>query len=439
MGLFSSSWERQVDNNLFDFIDIDSFKNFRFTTLFNYFLMISLLLLKLFLLGTDIYTCIRLLAFDEWSSMVKPYLSFRISKWLFSACIICSVVLLIFDTLRGVRVYRSRNISLIYTNNFARRAKSLRNYKFFCVLNEINPVGGFDKLAFYVYFQYHGSKRLIYADSPRQVINALTLYSVLNIQNGFWHTITTISTTNRNEALILYSMTISFFIWLVFMAQFIFAVGITVPVFYRILHKERYQSIRQYVCIKVDHSVKKLSKEHQKKSLKKMALSNKKLQAPTLPHLLEKSYASTDSLVESTASIPRPTARVGASGAVRAPHRVLSRPELAYSTDSLSKAPVTRYEVLEKQAPQVPQVPASLLDEESMIGTLDSIEMCEPRLPDHSDSELDELELDDLASNLSFESTKPMKPRDSLVLRAREMDSEDYSRFRPMEFIPERV
>lgn len=285
MGLFSSSWERQVDNNLFDYIDVDQFKNNRVGTVWNYLVMIFLLFLAIVFYCIDIYTCIKLLAFNEWSSEVKPYLSFKISKWLFAACIICSVVLLIYESIRGFRVFKTRNISLIYTNTFAKNAKSLQGYKYFCVLNEINPSSGFEKMAFYTYFTFHGSKKLLLADSPRQIINALTLYSVLNIKNGFLDTIKAISENSRNEAIILSTMTASFVIWLFFIFQFFFAVVFAIPVYYRVLHTLQFQTLRQYVCIKVDKTVKKLAKHHQKKSLEKLTLENQKRYKPTLPDI----------------------------------------------------------------------------------------------------------------------------------------------------------
>jgi len=285
MGLFRSSWERQVDNNLFDYIDVDLFKNKRAGTIWNYLVMIFLLILSIIFYCVDIYTCIKLLAFNEWSSQVKPYLSFKISKWLFAACIICSLVLLIYESVRGIRVFRTRNISLIYTNHFAKTAKSLQSYKYFCVLNEINPTKGFDKMAFYTYFTFHQSKKLILADSPRQVINALTLYSVFNVQYGFWETIKKISVDSQNEAVILYTMTVSFAIWLFFIFQFFFALVFAVPVFHRVLHTLKFKALRQYVCVKVDRTVKILAKHHQKKTLYKLTLENQKKYKPTLPDI----------------------------------------------------------------------------------------------------------------------------------------------------------
>lgn len=246
-------------------------------------MMVFLLLLSIAFYCVDIYTCIKLLAFNEWSSQVKPYLSFKISKWLFAACIICSIVLLIYESVRGVRVFKTRNISLIYTNTFAKNAKSLQSYKCFCVLNEINPSSGFDKMAFYTYFTLHGSKKLLLADSPRQVINALTLYSVLNVRYGFWETLKKISVDSRNEAIILYTMTVSFVIWLFFIFQFFFAIVFATPVFYRVLYTLKFKALRQYVCVKVDHTVKKLARHHQKKSLHKLHLENQKKYIPTLP------------------------------------------------------------------------------------------------------------------------------------------------------------
>lgn len=268
-GLLKSSWERQVANALFDFIEVGAFTNYKFSTLFNYSWMLVMLSLHAALYGLDIYTCVKLLAFNEWSSMVQPYISFSVSKWLFAACIIAAIVFLIFDAVRGIRIYRTGNIALIYTNHFAKTAKSLAGYSYFCVLNAINPSNGFDKVAFYTFFTLDDSKKIIFSDSPRQVINAITLYSVLNVgDGGFWDTLKQISTTNRSEALILYSMSFSLIIWIFFVSCLFFAICFCIPVYYRI-RQRGFKSLRQYVCIKVDGTVKKLARKYSQKKLLK--------------------------------------------------------------------------------------------------------------------------------------------------------------------------
>lgn len=281
---FGSSWERDVDDSRFDLIDIDQFRNHKFKTLFNYLTLWVLLILQVVFYGVDVYTCVKLLAFNEWTSQVKPFLSLRISKWLFAGCIIASIVLLIYDASKGIKVFSSKNISLTYSNSFARTLRSITSYKRFCVLNEINPSSGFDKIAFFTYFQIIDCKKLLIADSPRQVINALTLYSVLHVRSGFLDAIKDISTTNRSEAVILYSMSISFFIWLFFISEFAIACIFTVPVYYNVLHVRRFQTLRQYVCVQVNNTVKALAKGHQRKNLGELAKENmKKNYYPRLP------------------------------------------------------------------------------------------------------------------------------------------------------------
>jgi hypothetical protein len=479
MGIFSSSWERQVDNSLFDFIDVAAFKNYRSATLFNYGWMIFMLLLQSALYAVDVYTCVKLLAFNEWSSMVKPYLSFRISKWLFAACIICSVVLLAFDFIRGIRIYRTRNISLIYTNGFAKMAKSLAGYAYFCVLDVINPTSGFDKMAFYTWFTLDSSKKLILADSPRQVINALTLYSVLNVGNGgFWDTIKTISATNRAEALILYSMSISFIIWIFFISCLFFAICFCFPVYYRI-RKDDYQGLRQYVCLKVDQTVKKLARKYAKERLRKEQrkyqqedFSEEKRNVPDveLPPLtpygetkfsLPKSYT-TDSFSSEASdstqwmnpftdkfSQPKATYHKNSSQtsilnrydhhstqkSVYGPplrqygsqisfndSRSSIREPLYHSESQISLNKIGTKITINELTPQEPMDVITdyprrkvFLDEEKLIG--DSHD------PFADDDQEDE---NDSGDRLTRKAVRP-----SLILRARDMESEDYSRFAP--------
>ncbi|ONH67522.1 Pheromone-regulated membrane protein 6 [Cyberlindnera fabianii] len=314
MGIFKSHWERDVDKNLFDYIEIEYFRNYKFSTIRNYAAILGLLFLHIALYAVDVYTCVKLLAYNQWSSDIQPFISYKISKWLFSACIICSMVLLIFDSIHGIRIFRTRNISLIYTNNFAKVLRSLR-YKYHCVLNEINPPSRFDKIAYYTYFTLSGSKKLILADSPRQVINALTLCSVLNMKDGstgFWKTLGTMYSKNSSEVIILYSMIASIGIWIIFMIQLFFALIFMFPVYHRI-RQDGTKSMRQYVCIRVDETVRKLArsfakkrlmKEHRKRAEEKLYLEETPSfpEISSLPNLLSRDNTST-----SFSTIPRAT------------------------------------------------------------------------------------------------------------------------------------
>lgn len=266
---FKSDWKYSINAKTFDGVDVSLFRNFRFTTLFNYvFLAWGLTILKFSLLVSDIYTCIKLLAFNSWSNnIIRPYLSFAISKWLFSGCILASILLLIWEMIVGVGIYRTRNISLTYVNNFARTIYSVSNYSIFCVLDRITPKGSYQRVAFFTFFELKDCFRLLFTDTPRQVINGLTLWSVLvtvnsssdlgdlESFNGLITKIKIIAKTNHEEAVVLSFMLFSFIVWLIFITKLVMAMIFSIFVYYRLINQHKYNGLKEFVCVTISYRV----------------------------------------------------------------------------------------------------------------------------------------------------------------------------------------
>ncbi|QLL34577.1 hypothetical protein HG536_0G04390 [Torulaspora globosa] len=271
--------EYSINAQTFDNVDPTLFRNFKIGALFNYVVLVwGLTLLKIALFVSDIYTCIKLLAFNSWSNnIIQPYIPFRISKWLFSGCILASIALLVWETVCGIRVYRTRNIALTYVNNFSRTAYSIKDYNTFCVLDKINPSGAYQKISFYTFFELKDCIRLLLADTPRQVINGLTLWSVLvtvkpNARlgdlesfDGLISKIRTIAQTNHEEAVILSFMLFSFVIWAFFISKLVLALIFAVFVYYRLLNEQKYAGLRSFVCATISRNVDALVEERKKK------------------------------------------------------------------------------------------------------------------------------------------------------------------------------
>lgn len=277
--LFNNEWKYSINAKTFDNVDPSLFRNFRFGTLFNYIAWAwGLTLLKLALFISDVYTCIKLLAYNSWSNnIIQPYLPFRISKWLFSGCILASIVLLIWEAIAGIRVYRTRNIALTYINNFARTAYSLSKYNYFCVLDKISPTGAYQKIAFYTFFELKSCIQLLLTDTPRQVINGLTLWSVLvtvkpnsslddlESFDGLIAKIRTIAQTNHEEAVLLSFMLFSFIIWLFFISRLVLALIFSVFVYYRLINDYKHSGLREFVCVTISRNIDALVEKRRKK------------------------------------------------------------------------------------------------------------------------------------------------------------------------------
>ncbi|ODV60352.1 Kch1p ASCRUDRAFT_35694, partial [Ascoidea rubescens DSM 1968] len=263
-----NSWEWEIDNNTFDIVDLDQFKNYKFSTLWNLICSIIMNLLHVLLFCFDIYTCINLLVFNKWTNdEIQPIIPFEISRWLFSGCILLSIVLIIIDWIKGVKLYFTRNISLTYLNSVSRFLWCVKSYKYFCLYNEISPSNFFDKRAFFIFFTFKSSIALIFANTPRQVINGLTIVSIFidgqaetvlqSLKNllkvGF----------SEKYAVVLLFMFLSFSIWLIFFIEFLWALILSMFVLPKI-HKVHNQSLKQYICNLINQNVSNLSRKYHK-------------------------------------------------------------------------------------------------------------------------------------------------------------------------------
>ena len=111
----------------------------------------------------DAFTAINLLAFNKWSSQIKPAIPFDIAKWIFAICIILSYVLLALEWLRAIRVIRAGGVAESYLDPLAvvlqsiRMGKNGQGWRRFLVFAELTTSKkGVDYIALFVYFQFKG-------------------------------------------------------------------------------------------------------------------------------------------------------------------------------------------------------------------------------------------------------------------------------------------
>ncbi|CAB4254721.1 similar to Saccharomyces cerevisiae YML047C PRM6 Pheromone- regulated protein, predicted to have 2 transmembrane segments [Maudiozyma barnettii] len=283
-----------INDQLFNDLDLSLFQRKNKKTLTIYMISVwGMTLLKVIHLFSDIYTCIKLLAFNTWSNeYIQPYLPFKISKWLFSGCIIFSILLLLWEGIHGLRIYQTQNVCYGYINNFARTLYCLRDYRIFCLFDKVTPSGAFQKLTFFCFFELKNCIRLIFTDSPRQVINGLTLWSVLaaasdsttiandsnnsdNANNsnllqiydvhGVISRIRIIAQTNHEEAVMLSFMLVSFLIWMLLFLKFSIAVGGSLYVCYRFQRDSQFKTVREYISITISYNLEYLIEKYKYK------------------------------------------------------------------------------------------------------------------------------------------------------------------------------
>jgi Fungal potassium channel len=110
--------------------------------------------------GVDTFTAVNLLAFNRWSSEIEPAISFDVSKWIFSVCIIASFVNLGFEHFRAMRVMKRGNVAECYLDNLAVRLESIRlgkgqGWRRFLVFAELTKSKkGAEYIALFTYFSF---------------------------------------------------------------------------------------------------------------------------------------------------------------------------------------------------------------------------------------------------------------------------------------------
>lgn len=128
-------------------------------------------MLSMTVYGVDSFTAINLLAFDEWSSQVKPKLEFQYLKWIFSVCIILSFVNLGFEHIRARRVMNRGSVAECFLDNLAVRLESIRmgsgqGWRRFLVFAELTKSKkGAEYVALFTYFSFQ-CERLAKARAP---------------------------------------------------------------------------------------------------------------------------------------------------------------------------------------------------------------------------------------------------------------------------------
>lgn len=246
-----------LDHSTFDLVDVERFRTTRGWTVIQYLGTWFLMILSLVLLGSDIYTCVNILAFDRWSSTdYKPY-AYSVAKWIFTGCILFQFLLLIYHWIWAIHTYKTKNIALAYVNSIARLLYIIKSYNYFCLFNAIEQDDFFDWASFLSYGEMDNALQILVADTPRQVINILTLRYYAtdgDNSNDIISNIRNIAVTNLALSIILSFMCLSVVIWCIFFLKFVFGMILYVPVLVGI-RKKNFKSLKKYCCSIVNDNV----------------------------------------------------------------------------------------------------------------------------------------------------------------------------------------
>ena len=98
-----------------------------------------------------------MLFFNRWSGQVKPIIEFKIARWLFAACILLSLVLLVYRWFRALRVIKSGVVVASYLDPLAVRIQSIRGFRRFLVFGALTEGRkGAEYVALFTYFSFEG-------------------------------------------------------------------------------------------------------------------------------------------------------------------------------------------------------------------------------------------------------------------------------------------
>lgn len=250
-----------------------------------------MLIVSISVYAVDTFTAINLLAFDRWAGSISPKVDLHISRWIFAGCIILSFILLAYRWLRAVRVMRQGGVAKSYLDPLAVRIQSIRmgktgrGWRRFLVFAELTKSRkGADYVALFAYFSFEAWLRICFADGPRQVLNAITLYSVMEanlLPQGdhagdkntspvvqFFLNIGVLANSNKLQAVVLFGMLWTLFIWVISILSLICSIVLYLLFLWHHIPADD-GSLGKYCRNKINRRMERIVKVKTDKALKK--------------------------------------------------------------------------------------------------------------------------------------------------------------------------
>ncbi|CAG8471907.1 3725_t:CDS:2 [Scutellospora calospora] len=320
----------KIQNHKFDFVDLEEFKEKttagKIIGRITYSFVFIFVLKSVLLYVADIWTAALLLIFDRWGSSIQPKIPFSISKWIYIGCIFASFLLLAWDIRKAIAIMKSRYISFAFTNIVAYRTYTLKSYAHFCFFSKINnyqkPV---DRIAFFVFFAFKGWKRLVFAEAPRQVINGITLYYLIQINKSKEY-LSFSAYGDMVHSLAMATMAVSIFLSIFSFIKIVAAAILYIPLLCHIRG-----NLKEYCCYKIDKRITELLKAQTLKRIKKQQLEAEAKSSGEYIHIGKKKNADIKSFrqptlptvgfLDDSLSVP-PSYALSRAGSLAPPQRV---------------------------------------------------------------------------------------------------------------------
>ncbi|TQS31755.1 hypothetical protein Golomagni_07954, partial [Golovinomyces magnicellulatus] len=233
---------REFAEQRWEYINLQDFKAGGCGAPFAYGYLWFSLILSIAVYAVDSFTAVQLIAFNRWSSKIEPAIPLKISKWIFSICIVLSFINLAYEAVRAWRVIRRGNVAECYMDSLAARWESIRvgqgqgwrRFLVFAALTKSKK--GAEYVALFTYFSFQAWIRILLCSAPRQVVNAFTLKSVYVAKlstnthslegnfTGFFDKIGALAKEDYRQAAILSGMAFTFVIWVFSVIYFLLAI-----------------------------------------------------------------------------------------------------------------------------------------------------------------------------------------------------------------------
>lgn len=180
--------EKQVaKEHQWGYFNLSDFKSNSCWAPFSYVVLYITLIVSVACYVLDILTCSQLIVSDKWAGQIQisPIVPFEIARWIFTGCIFLSFVFLAYRWWKAIRAIRSGSVVASYLDPLAVRVQSIRwgqaqGWRKFLVFTELTKSKkGAEYVALFSYFSFEAALRIIFAEGPRQVINGITIYSIM--------------------------------------------------------------------------------------------------------------------------------------------------------------------------------------------------------------------------------------------------------------------
>ncbi|KAJ1965121.1 Potassium transporter [Dispira parvispora] len=276
MAIGHTKWKREVINDhKFEYIDVNDFTRKGIRIGLGYAWIFILVIKATLVYVADLYTAVSLFFVDKlYASQQSIYNDnglkdyFKYLRWVFLASIVCSYGLLFWEMRKARRILASRDIAYAYTSPLVYRYLCVISYPHYCFFCEIDRHRRTkDDLAFFVFFTLKSWKRVLFAESPRQVVSGIALVTkaitAAQKKNTKWFSLSTYgkdTATQMSFLVMLFTFAIYFISLMIMLVAFIIYIPLIINI---------QGNLKEYCCHKVDKRIAEILRKYSKRRIAK--------------------------------------------------------------------------------------------------------------------------------------------------------------------------